>query len=295
MKVLETWALRPAIGVLALIIAGSNFAAADGASVPRDWFREGSGRTVVMLGGGVYGAAMFAPHARALSGDFDVIRVQTLNVQSAASGAPMPSDYSVPAEAKALHDTLTSIGVTGPVDLVGSSFGAVVALHFAATYPERARTVTLFEPPAFWILPEEEYERDPVLREMRELTSAMTPSTTPSDEQLFRFRCLLGACPPGIPHDGDPSRAGWDAGRLAMRGLAAVPTHREERSRLAGLGSPVLLITGSDTVPFHRRINELLARALPRVETAEIPGGHSASRVEVHAFNERLRAFLARH
>jgi len=103
----------------------------------------------------------------------------------------MPSDYSVVAEASALHHTLSVIGVTGQVDLVGSSLGAVVALHFATAYPERVRTLTLFEPPAFWILPDEEYERDPVVREIRDLTSAMTPSTVPSDEQLFRFRCLL--------------------------------------------------------------------------------------------------------
>lgn len=248
-----------------------------------------------MLGGGVYGAAMFAAHARELASEFDVIRVQTLNVQSAETGTSMPSDYSVTAEVAALHATLTSIGVDGPVDLVGSSFGAVVALHFATTFPERTRTVTLFEPPAFWILSDDEYERDPVLREMRELTGAMTPSTTPSDEQLFRFRCLLGACPDAIPHDGDTARRDWNFSRLAMRGLAAVPAHREERSRLARLRVPVLLLNGSNTVPFHRRINELLARAIPRVETAEIPGGHSAPRLEMHAFNGKLRDFLARH
>ena len=248
-----------------------------------------------MLGGGVYGAAMFATHARELSGDFDVIRVQTLNVQNAVNGAPMPSDYSVTAEAIALLQTLSVIGVTGQIDIVGSSFGAVVALHFAATYPDRVRTVTLFEPPAFWILPESEYERDPALREMRDLTSAMTPSASPSDEQVFRFRCLLGACPPGIPGDADPAHAEWEVSRRAMRGLAAIPAHREDRARLAQLTSPVLLLTGSETVPFHRRINELLARALPRVETAELPGGHSAPRTSSAAFIQRLRAFLARH
>lgn len=109
-----------------------------------------------MLGGGVYGPAMFAPHARELSSDFDVIRVQTLNVQAARSGAPMPPDYSVAAEVSALHQTLSVIGEPDRVDHVGSSLGAVVALHIAATYPERVRAVTLFEPPALWILPDEE-------------------------------------------------------------------------------------------------------------------------------------------
>jgi len=248
-----------------------------------------------MLGGGAFGAAMFAPHARELSSRFEAIRVQTLNVQTAKSGAPMPSDYSVAAEARALKETLAAIGVTGQVDLVGSSFGAVLALHFAATYPERVTTLTLFEPPAFWILPDEDYKRDPVLAEMRELISVMTPSAVPSDEQLFRFRCLLGACPPGIPQRMDPAREAWDASRLAMRGLATVLAHREDRARLAHLQTPVLLVTGSETVPFHRRINELLGQAMPRVETAELPGGHSAPSTVPRQFTERVRGFLLQH
>jgi pimeloyl-ACP methyl ester carboxylesterase len=285
-------------GLAGAVALGSAVHASRGfqeSAAPREWYREGTGRTVVMLGGGVYGAAMFAPHARDLSGDFDVIRVQTLNVQTAESGTSMPSDYSVAAEVSALHQTLSFIGVTGEVDLVGSSLGAVVALHFSTTYPEQVRTLTLFEPPAFWVLPDEEYQRDPVVREMRDLTSAMTPWAAPSDEQLFRFRCLLGACPPEIPDRADAGRAEWDVSRLAMRGLAAVPAHREDRGDLARLEAPVLLLTGSETVPFHRRMNDLLARELPRVERAELPGGHSASRTARSAFNEQLRSFLARH
>lgn len=294
MKLQGTKAISGIVGAIALGSAGCASTGVQESSAPREWYREGTGRTVVMLGGGVYGAAMFAPHARDLSSDFDVIRVQTLNVQLAESGAPMPSDYSVVGEASALHQTLSSMGVTGAVDLVGSSLGAVVALHFATMYPERVRTLTLFEPPAFWILPDEEYERDPVVREIRDLTSAMTPSAAPSDGQLFRFRCLLGTCPPEIPDRADPARGEWDVSRLAMRGLAAVPAHREDRARLAQLEAPVLLLTGSETVPFHRRMNDLLARALPQVECAELPGGHSAPRTARSAFNRELRSFLAR-
>ena len=67
----------------------------------------------------------------------------------------------------------------------------------------------------------------------------------------------VGACPSGIPNHADPARAEW--------------------------------------VSFHRRMNDLLARALPRVERAELPGGHSASRTASAAFNEKLRAFLGRY
>ena len=290
--------LTVALGVL-LALVSANFGCVSSRvyppSAPREWFREGAGRIVVMLGGGVYGAAMFAYHARELSSQCDVIRVQTLNVQTAESGAPMPANYSVTLEAGALDETLSILGVTDPVDIVGSSYGALVALHFAVEYPERIRTITLFEPPAFWILPEEEYKHDPVLSEMRQLTSAMTPWAVPSDEQLFRFRCLLGSCPPGIPEQTDSARAEWDFSRAAMRGLSAVPEHREDRARLARLPHPVLLLTGSETVPFHRRINEVLAREIPRSETDQLPGTHSSARTAKTEFIQKLRSFLARH
>jgi pimeloyl-ACP methyl ester carboxylesterase len=248
-----------------------------------------------MLGGGTFGAAMFAPHARELSDQFDIIRVQTLNVQTARAGEPMPPNYTIAAESDALAHTLDAIGVVGPVDVVGASFGAVVVLHFAISHPGRVRTLTLFEPPAFWVLSDEDYDRDPALREMRELTSAMTPSVIPTDEQYFRFRCLLGACPSDIPNAADAARAEWDVGRSAMRGLAAILAHREDLARISRFRRPVLLLTGSDTVAFHRRIDEFLARQFPQIETSVLPGGHSAPRTAMTAFVERLRAFLALH
>lgn len=262
-------------------------------SPPRAVFREGTGRTVVMLGGGVYGAAMFAPHARDLARDYDVIRVQTLNVQQADIGGAMPSDYSISAEAAAVHQALQAMAVAGPVDVVGSSFGAVVALRLATLYPERVRSLVLFEPPAFWLLSSQEFASDPELREMRDLSSRMSGSVAPSDDELYRFRCILGTCPEAIPHAAHPDRQAWDRSRLAMRGLAAVAAHRESPDAIRKLRVPVLLINGTETVRFHRRINELLSGLLPNVQRAEIPGTHGASRTSLAPFLEVTRAFLA--
>lgn len=259
---------------------------------PREAFREGNGPPVVMLGGGVYGAAMFAPHARDLSGDYDVIRVQTLNVQQAERNGAMPADYSISAEAAAVHQTLLALGVRGPVDVVGSSFGAVVALRLATLYPDRVRSLVLFEPPVFWILPPEEFAADPELRDMRDLSSRMSGSAAPSDDELYRFRCILGTCPVVIPGPSDPDRQAWDRSRMAMRGLAAVAAHREVPDAIRELRLPVLLINGAGTVRFHRRMNELLSKLLPNVRVAEIPGTHGASRTSQAEFIAITRAFL---
>lgn len=248
-----------------------------------------------MIGGGVYGAAMFAPHARELSRELDVIRVQTLNVQAAGTGEPIPADYSITQEAEALDRTLRVLGVEGPVDLLGSSLGAVVALRLATLHPARVRSLILYEPPAFWALPPGELEADATARGVIDLTSTMGPESSPTDADIVRFRCLLGSCPPQVPSPDDPARAEWDRNRRAMRGLAAVARHREDPAALRRLRIPVLLLTGSETVPFHRRINERLAATLADPETAVLPGGHTALRTSSAEFLAIVRDFLARH
>jgi 3-oxoadipate enol-lactonase len=52
-----------------------------------------------------------------------------------------------------LRELLDGIGVTGPVHLVGNSFGGTVAVAFAGRYPERVRSIVAIEsepPTAAW-------------------------------------------------------------------------------------------------------------------------------------------------
>jgi hypothetical protein len=57
----------------------------------------------------------------------------------------------------------------------------------------------------------------------------------------------------------------------------------------------VLLINGSQTIGFHRRINECLGDLLPTVEKAQIAGTHGASRTSPEEFVRLVRAFLEKH
>ena len=67
-----------------------------------------------------------------------------------------PSLESTPAEhADDLHRVIADLGV-GPVDLFGSSGGAVNALVLVATHPQDVRTLVAHEPPAASALPDRE-------------------------------------------------------------------------------------------------------------------------------------------
>lgn len=258
-------------------------------------FDEGEGRPIVMLGGGTLGALAFAPHARELSKNFRVVRLQTMNVERSSANQPLPEGYSVRMESDAMVRSLDRIGLTGPVDVVGHSFGALVALDFALGHPERVRTLALAEPPAFWAVPEDERRRTPAMAQMLALLGELQPESRPTDDQLARFRCLLGSCAERAPGPADPAAKEWAERRASLRGLSVVAALRDYPAGLEAFPKPVLILTGSETVAFHRRINDILAAALRGGERAEVPGGHGAPYSARAEFLSRLEAFLARH
>lgn len=258
-------------------------------------FTEGRGRPLVMLGGGSPGAAEFAPHARILADGFRVVRLQTLNVDRSERHQPLPIDYSLDLESAAMAGALDGLHLDGPLDIVGHSFGALVALDFALDHPDRVRTLVLAEPPAFWAVPREELLATPDMRAMFELARELGPLRDPTDDQLVRFRCILGVCGAAPPDAGAAGRDEWIARRGALRGLSAVADHTDRPARLPAFQRPVLIVTGTTTVSFHRRINDILAAALPRAERVELPGGHGAVVTAPREFIAALRAFLARH
>ena len=55
--------------------------------------------------------------------------------------------YSLASQQKDLEAILDARGVDGPVDLVGHSYGALVALRFALDHPARVRRVVIVEAP----------------------------------------------------------------------------------------------------------------------------------------------------
>ena len=258
-------------------------------------FSEGAGLPIVMLGGGTFGAAAFAPHATILAKQFRVVRLQTLNVEKSQKKEQLPTGYSVKLESSAMARTLQSLGIATPMDLVGQSFGALIALDFALDHPDLVRTLVLFEPPAFWAVPQDELRESPDMWGMHELVLTLVPEHDPTDAEYVRFLCGLGNCNVKPPGPGDANWDNWVLRRSALRGLSVIPAHIDDPDRLRAFPRPVLIMTGSKTVPFHRRINEILAQSFPLAERVELAGGHTTPISAVEDFVRTLEAFLERH
>lgn len=94
-----------------------------------------SGRLVLVLHGGPGAPGHMAPVARGLAGSFRVLEPW----QRASGGVPL----SVARHVEDLHDLVTSRRGRQPPALVGSSWGAMLALAYAAEYPEEAGPLAL--------------------------------------------------------------------------------------------------------------------------------------------------------
>jgi lipase len=242
-------------------------------------FNEGQGPPLVML----------------LANDYRVLRPQSIRIEHNQNKKPLPPNYSIKLESASLARSLDELGIREPLHIVGHSFGALVALDFALDHPNRVRTLVLYEPPAFWVIPPEDLRADEEMRGMVELTQTLGPTDEPTDEQLKQFQARLGRSEVQVPTPGQLEWKDWVAKRSALRGLSAVPNHRDDPRRLYGFTKPVLIVTGEETVGFHRRINDILADSLPMAERVELPGGHRGLETSREELVSQLRSFLERH
>jgi pimeloyl-ACP methyl ester carboxylesterase len=249
---------------------------------------SGTGKPLVLIGGGLTGWASWEPHAARLSGTYRVVRLQLVSVQYGLEDRPLPDEYSVKAESRALAAALDALDLHDPLDLVAWSFGALVTLDFALDRPDRVRTLALIEPPALWVLPDHG-RGDAEVREQERLFRGFTGEITEAD--LEAFVCGLALCPPGRAPRELPQWSTWMQHRRSLRNARAVFDHVDDPMRLRTFEYPVLLVTGTGTAPFLRRIHDALAKALPCARATEMPAGHAPQIVSMDRFLQELTAF----
>lgn len=179
-----------------------------------------------------------------------------------------------------LHDRSTDavrLLLDAPHDVIGHSFGAIVALRLAIERPEMVRSLCLLEPVLFavagldapWVLEQHNAEAEPYL-------DALSKGDTELAARLFNR----------IWGDG----RSWDAIRQRTRGyitdrihlisaqdqaLYDDAAHLLDPQRLSRLCMPVLLIRGDESPPIASVINEGLMHRIPSARQAIVRGaGH---------------------
>lgn len=245
---------------------------------------------MVLLGGGLLGADGWGGVPAVLARTHRVVNVQSLAVQYGLDNRPLPAGYSLMTEVAALRAALDGLAVER-ADFVGMSHGGLTALLFALGNPQRVRTLTLIEPPAFWVLPNHGRD-DPGARQMQQFIGSLRGATI-TDVHVERFRCLLGECAGGRSPRQALQWGQWMKYRNSLRALHTIGDYDDDPAKLRTLSVPTLVIHGAATVPFHRSINDALLRALPNGRSFELAGGHNSPASSPDYFVEAWHSFQA--
>jgi pimeloyl-ACP methyl ester carboxylesterase len=197
-------------------------------------------------------AAAFGPMA-SLFTDRPVV---TYDPRGAGRNPTGTSDVTPEQHAEDLHRVISALGV-GPVDVFGSSGGAVTALALATAYPGDVRRVVAHEPATAADLP----DRDNVLAAVRDIKH--TYATSGDGPAMARFINLAMANGP-LPDDyldqpaPDPTTFGMSAEddgtrtNPLIRSMPATNEYRVDIEELGRLGERVVIAVGvesNDEIP----------------------------------------------
>lgn len=168
-----------------------------------------------------------------------------------------------------------------PIDLIGHSFGATVALRMALARPDQVRSLTLIEPVLFRVALEDDPEMSTrVQEENRPFLDAYEAGDEALAARLFNRSWSSGA--PRWPDLPETTRAAM------TRAIHIVPAcdgavYQDRPGVLApgvleAVDLPVLLLRGSETNPIIGVVNDGLLRRLPNARSGVIAGaGHMVS------------------
>ncbi|MCE1206678.1 MAG: alpha/beta hydrolase [Spirochaetia bacterium] len=241
--------------------------------------------TIAFLNGIAMSVAHWAPYVQAFQGEYRCLchdmRGQTL------SGKP-EGEYSLDLHAQDLAELMERLGITR-VHLVGTSYGAEVAMAFAVRYPEKCLSLTLIDGVS---------ETDPLLE-------AIVDSwilAAEKDARLF-YRTIL-------PWNYSPGYISTNRELLAKReaGVANLPRDWFEgfirlceaflkinlTEALSAIQCPTLIMVGEKDILKPYKFSKIIQQRIKGSQLFILPGaGHAAVLEEPALIQQHLRNFLA--
>lgn len=165
-----------------------------------------------------------------------------------------------------------------PMDIIGHSFGATIALRLAVAHPDKVRSLTMIEPVFFTVAlqddPGKVTEHD---ADAADFTAAMMAGDDALGARLFNRMWSEG----GAKWDALPEPARASMTRSIHVVPACQPAVYEDRAGMLKPGvldtvtCPGLLLRGSNSHPVIKVVNDGLARRLPNAENHVVEGaGH---------------------
>lgn len=250
----------------------------------------GEGEPIVLVPGGLTGWLSWIPHAERLSATRRVIRVQPIHNELGSAGRPGDPAYGAETEREALRMTLDHLGIA-TADFAGWSGGGRALLEFALAYPERVRTLTLVEPAANWVL-EQLWRSDPEVDRINTFIHGLA-GTEITEDDLAAFLEIAGFVKSADDARSNPGWDRWVHHRMALS-WQSKELDRSGRSveELASIDTPVLLVKGTVTGDWEKRVVDEIGRRIPRARVVELEGDHASHIQSIDAFLAELESHL---
>jgi pimeloyl-ACP methyl ester carboxylesterase len=249
----------------------------------------GIGKPVVLVPGGLTGWLSWKPHAERLASTFTVLRVQLLSVEYGLRGVPLPSGYSVRTESRALELALDAHEIQ-LADFSGWSYGGLALLDFALNHPDRVRSLTLIEPPAFWVL-QSRGPLGPDALDFQRVAQRFDPVDV-TEDQLVRFAHFAGFVPENVDPRSLPQWPVWMQHRQSLRTGDVPFRHVDDLSRVKQFDKPILLFKGVGSPRYLREIIDILGQEFPHARVEELLGAHALPIVSIDRYLELFVQFV---
>lgn len=252
---------------------------------------KGEGEPLVLVPGALTGWLSWIPHQEQLAADYRVIRVQPIHNELGTRGERGDPTYTTETEREALRLTLDALRLEDS-HFAGWSGGGRALIEFALAYPERVRSLTLVEPAAYWILE----QLGESASEADELNSFMhgLAGREVSEDDLARFLRVAGFLRPGEDPRDHPNWERWLPHRMALSWQSeALDRSGRSIAELGLISAPTLLVRGTVTVEWEKRVVAELAERLPNASVLELEGDHACHIQQLDEFLGGLRSHLA--
>lgn len=268
-----------------------------GASVPPPvpFFQaQGGGEAVVCLHSNASTSSQWRQLSELLS---DRFRVLAVDGYGAGKSPDWPSSLpaSLDAEVDLLAPVLRDAGER--FHLVGHSYGAAVALQVAHRYPERVRSVAVYEPTLFYLVAGDDPAESPASEIWR--VSSQAAALVAAGDPAGAAECFVDFwMKPGSWREMPAKRQ-----EMVARSVRHVGRWRDatfgtgaSADALASLRLPVLLMWGERSPESAQSVARLLAARLPQATLAPQPGlGHMGPITDPDGVNARIASFLHLH
>jgi len=204
---------------------------------------------------------------------------------------PNPQVFSIDDEIRLIKDIIVKKTTNNePFHLIGHSYGGAIALKLALKMPNWIRTLALFEPVAFHLLPPDGPAHNEITTIVRQLTYALKEKNKTFATQLFiDYWSGKGTFEKLAPKNQNIFIQYIDKVLLDFQALFNESLTLEDYSNI---NIPVCMIKGEKSPLSSIQIFRILEHALTDLSVHSVPGGHMSPITHFKKVNRIIERFL---